>query len=137
MTIFVGCLMVRRPPRSTRTDTLVPYTTLFRSRPPVRPVGGSGHLRPHGDHCPRPRGKLAGVRRAGHCPAPRRLPAESGLLTARVAAGREPPAAAAQAARLAPPCAGRTVRRPRPPATAAARPPRKAPCGARGGQSAS
>src|SRR3546814_7629926 len=24
-------LMVRRPPRSTRTDTLVPYTTLFRS----------------------------------------------------------------------------------------------------------
>src|SRR3546814_17553259 len=24
--------MIRRPPRSTRTDTLVPYTTLFRSR---------------------------------------------------------------------------------------------------------
>src|SRR3546814_11933319 len=24
-------LMIRRPPRSTRTDTLVPYTTLFRS----------------------------------------------------------------------------------------------------------
>src|SRR3546814_7510541 len=24
--------MVRRPPRSTRTDTLFPYTTLFRSR---------------------------------------------------------------------------------------------------------
>src|SRR3546814_15166120 len=24
-------LMVRRPPRSTRTDTLFPYTTLFRS----------------------------------------------------------------------------------------------------------
>src|SRR3546814_20300109 len=23
--------MIRRPPRSTRTDTLVPYTTLFRS----------------------------------------------------------------------------------------------------------
>src|SRR3546814_15528787 len=29
--------MVRRPPRSTRTDTLVPYTTLFRS-PPCRAV---------------------------------------------------------------------------------------------------
>src|SRR3546814_11419778 len=28
-------LMIRRPPRSTRTDTLFPYTTLFRSR--VRP----------------------------------------------------------------------------------------------------
>src|SRR3546814_13387539 len=24
--------MIRRPPRSTRTDTLCPYTTLFRSR---------------------------------------------------------------------------------------------------------
>src|SRR3546814_15404295 len=28
--------MIRRPPRSTRTDTLFPYTTLFRS------VGGGG-----------------------------------------------------------------------------------------------
>src|SRR3546814_2780072 len=28
--LFV-CLMRRRPPRSTRTDTLFPYTTLFRS----------------------------------------------------------------------------------------------------------
>src|SRR3546814_14352223 len=26
--------MIRRPPRSTRTDTLFPYTTLFRSRAP-------------------------------------------------------------------------------------------------------
>src|SRR3546814_7986154 len=25
--------MIRRPPRSTRTDTLFPYTTLFRSTP--------------------------------------------------------------------------------------------------------
>src|SRR3546814_7946646 len=32
-------LMIRRPPRSTRTDTLFPYTTLFRS------PGGPG-----GDH---------------------------------------------------------------------------------------
>src|SRR3546814_10936847 len=31
--------MIRRPPRSTRTDTLFPYTTLFRSpQPPERPV---------------------------------------------------------------------------------------------------
>src|SRR3546814_19894308 len=32
--IFFSCfffLMLRRPPRSTRTDTLFPYTTLFRS----------------------------------------------------------------------------------------------------------
>src|SRR3546814_5724506 len=27
--------MIRRPPRSTRTDTLFPYTTLFRSCPKV------------------------------------------------------------------------------------------------------
>src|SRR3546814_1780819 len=27
--------MIRRPPRSTRTDTLFPYTTLFRSYTPV------------------------------------------------------------------------------------------------------
>src|SRR3546814_18213504 len=35
-------LMIRRPPRSTRTDTLFPYTTLFRSRFQVadRRVGG-------------------------------------------------------------------------------------------------
>src|SRR3546814_2717678 len=34
MSVIVGAfffLMIRRPPRSTRTDTLFPYTTLFRS----------------------------------------------------------------------------------------------------------
>src|SRR3546814_8555780 len=30
--IICFLLMIRRPPRSTRTDTLFPYTTLFRSR---------------------------------------------------------------------------------------------------------
>src|SRR3546814_16856139 len=30
-------LMIRRPPRSTRTDTLLPYTTLFRSDRAQRP----------------------------------------------------------------------------------------------------
>src|SRR3546814_6270935 len=30
--------MIRRPPRSTRTDTLFPYTTLFRSVPGSRRV---------------------------------------------------------------------------------------------------
>src|SRR3546814_20589629 len=29
--------MIRRPPRSTRTDTLFPYTTLFRSQADFRP----------------------------------------------------------------------------------------------------
>src|SRR3546814_18604344 len=31
MRAFCFFLMLRRPPRSTRTDTLFPYTTLFRS----------------------------------------------------------------------------------------------------------
>src|SRR3546814_10676949 len=30
--------MLRRPPRSTRTDTLLPYTTLFRSPYPMKTV---------------------------------------------------------------------------------------------------
>src|SRR3546814_6402608 len=35
--------MIRLPPRSTRTDTLFPYTTLFRSAPSARkrPTGAS------------------------------------------------------------------------------------------------
>src|SRR3546814_10553354 len=43
LSVFVFFLMIRRPPRSTRTDTLFPYTTLFRSlaihclRVPFRP----------------------------------------------------------------------------------------------------
>src|SRR3546814_6705061 len=30
--------MIRQPPRSTRTDTLVPYTTLFRSKTKMHPA---------------------------------------------------------------------------------------------------
>src|SRR3546814_10887332 len=36
--MVVFFLIIRRPPGSTRTDTLFPYTTLFRS--PLRPAGG-------------------------------------------------------------------------------------------------
>src|SRR3546814_16385190 len=32
--------MIRRPPRSTRTDTLFPYTTLFRSTWKANDIGG-------------------------------------------------------------------------------------------------
>src|SRR3546814_12054887 len=35
--------MIRRPPRSTRTDTLFPYTTLFRSDDPC-PEGKEGEI---------------------------------------------------------------------------------------------
>src|SRR3546814_9406302 len=39
-------LMIRRPPRSTRTDTLFPYTTLFRSISTVAPLTLFNHERP-------------------------------------------------------------------------------------------
>src|SRR3546814_16993741 len=55
--------MIRRPPRSTRTDTLFPYTTLFRSRlDPVHGIYGYLPLKmdgPLGD--PRVRQALAMV----------------------------------------------------------------------------
>src|SRR3546814_21108872 len=37
-------VMIRRPPRSTRTDTLFPYTTLFRSGVGGRPAAPAHHL---------------------------------------------------------------------------------------------
>src|SRR3546814_4156800 len=40
--------MIRRPPRATRTDTLFPYTTLFRSNERRAPHGGE--LRSHLAH---------------------------------------------------------------------------------------
>src|SRR3546814_21123095 len=49
--------MLRRPPISTRTDTLVPYTTLFRSRlVGLRPVAehhrhGADYLHLHAEAC--------------------------------------------------------------------------------------
>src|SRR3546814_7457293 len=52
--------MIRRPPRSTRTDTLVPYTTLFRS-PARAAAGDSGrHFRRGG----RRRGWIGGAEAA-------------------------------------------------------------------------
>src|SRR3546814_8994983 len=50
--------MIRRPPRSTRTDTLFPYTTLFRSRlhllrlDAARQAGRGHHRDPRGDPAP-------------------------------------------------------------------------------------
>src|SRR3546814_19982123 len=43
--VFCVCffLMIRRPPRSTRTATLFPYTTLFRSQRFEQPAKRHGH----------------------------------------------------------------------------------------------
>src|SRR3546814_3414684 len=51
-------LMIRRPPRSTRTDTLLPYTTLFRS-------AGLGLAAGHGLQRAGEDDGLAGNRRVG------------------------------------------------------------------------
>src|SRR3546814_8715549 len=53
--------MIRRPPRSTRTDTLVPYTTLFRSAAVGQRDGRRG--RPDRRHLDRRHGHA----RAGLC----------------------------------------------------------------------
>src|SRR3546814_19112862 len=66
--------MIRRPPRSTRTDTLFPYTTLFRSalrraaiaasaiRAGTAPAAG---LRAAGNPCPERRGGTPDARFGG------------------------------------------------------------------------
>src|SRR3546814_4668673 len=59
--------MIRRPPRSTRTDTLFPYTTLFRSHACRRRRGGQPRrgvcrCRHHGGHCLAGRAYAATVR---------------------------------------------------------------------------
>src|SRR3546814_16708251 len=61
---FVFFLMIRRPPRSTRTDTLFPYTTLFRSGPGAAYVEGRSR-QPHGG-CETQANGLVGTISGGH-----------------------------------------------------------------------
>src|SRR3546814_4176035 len=65
--------MIRRPPRSTRTDTLFPYTTLFRSLPRCRDDSGpDGRVLPPGVRLdPRARRCQAAARRRCANPLPR------------------------------------------------------------------
>src|SRR3546814_7913105 len=51
-------LIIRRPPRSTRTDTLFPYTTLFRSPHHDRRLLRGGGRRPAGQRPARQAGPL-------------------------------------------------------------------------------
>src|SRR3546814_9102180 len=70
--------MIRRPPRSTRTDTLFPYTTLFRSAVLDRSQFAE-HPGPHRDRAADPRG-LCGRRG--------QRAARGGLFADRAQAGR-------------------------------------------------
>src|SRR3546814_7338743 len=45
MRVCLFFLMIRRPPRSTRTDTLFPYTTLFRSEVTQRGMTSIGQVK--------------------------------------------------------------------------------------------
>src|SRR3546814_13263878 len=93
-------LMIRRPPKSTRTDTLFPYTTLFRSPRLSAPVAEAAaaaapHARHHRTGRARPalgqeaaRG-LARHRAAGALDPCRTVDAAS--RDSRDAAGRGPP----------------------------------------------
>src|SRR3546814_10602887 len=106
--------MIRRPPRSTRTDTLVPYTTLFRSRHAAghgaaQAIAGRWHRRRRGGggvgrdrlrragraayrqalHRPEPRGGVAAVGTGGRGVAVcRRYSGAPRANRKRVAAGR-------------------------------------------------
>src|SRR3546814_2094497 len=64
---YVCFLMIRRPPRSTRTDTLFPYTTLFRSSSPLRgdPAASANGLKREAGEV---RHACMRARRFRHCP---------------------------------------------------------------------
>src|SRR3546814_7180728 len=94
--------MIRRPPRSTRTDTLFPYTTLFRSV--RRPAGGGGQhprhraalrLLPRGRQphpaalCDRRRAQREGGAARAVGSRPRGAPGQAGLRRGHGPAARE------------------------------------------------
>src|SRR3546814_14070049 len=56
--------MIRRPPRSTRTDTLFPYTALFRSVAGIQPIAVPAGI---GRHDKRDRDLAARARRLALC----------------------------------------------------------------------
>src|SRR3546814_18785857 len=71
--------MIRRPPRSTRTDTLFPYTTLFRSG-----LGIEQHdVAAEGDDEPSAFGETEGTDRPAEAPASRHRAVERHLMNGR------------------------------------------------------
>src|SRR3546814_6301181 len=71
--------MIRRPPRSTRTDTRFPYTTLFRARPRQRVgAGQDADVARGGEALPRGVPRLAGRSRVHGRPRTRWRTGEAG-----------------------------------------------------------
>src|SRR3546814_14004848 len=94
--------MVRRPPRSTRTDTLFPYTTLFRSARRLSARATFG-LRPtFGGTLPSPHRDGGGSRAARTQLRSGVLPSDVGPVPRRAGAGRRAAPAARRPHRLRP-----------------------------------
>src|SRR3546814_1107762 len=72
MFILFFFLMKRRPPRSTRTDTIFPYTTLFRSQPQGDRVDRTRRQRPRHDPA-QAAARNAGGQPAVHGPVPQHV----------------------------------------------------------------
>src|SRR3546814_48860 len=99
-------LMIRRPPRSTRTDTLFPYTTLFRSghgehapvcpaarhgcRKPWRTVRRAARVHPAGAFHRAPGGQAVGRHEAEARPGLRADGAATGVVAGRTQRRRRP-----------------------------------------------
>src|SRR3546814_11654877 len=85
--VYLLFLMIRRPPRSTRTDTLFPYTTLFRSHGyphSPAPALGRRRCRPAVLRCRSPAGRGGA---AGRLVPPGGHRAGNATGTARVVSG--------------------------------------------------
>src|SRR3546814_10307543 len=89
MVVIFVFLMIRRPPRSTRTDTLFPYTTLFRS------TAAAATARSHSSAT-----RSSSPKRRGNIDSRRRAPARTATRCSRncsTSAPRSAPACAARA----------------------------------------
>src|SRR3546814_3693419 len=106
--------MIRRPPRATRTDTLFPYTTLFRSDSPRYSATWTVHRTTARSGCtwaPRlPGSPLFACPRSPTAPAFAgtgvALPSVRAEFKARWSVDREPPVVSDRSARVAPGHAG-------------------------------
>src|SRR3546814_1250359 len=80
---MIFCLRIRRPPGSTRTDTLFPYTTLFRSIKVARAdLLGDAKWTEYLDHCDRFFWALPAGFDASPLDGDAFLPARTGLIIA-------------------------------------------------------
>src|SRR3546814_14472748 len=87
--------MIRRPPRSTRTDTLFPYTTLFRSKAHAKQFRKARR----GER----RGRTAGSKPTDHVGKPQPK-AKAGKPAAKTPAARKPGAGRSEERRVGKEC---------------------------------